>query len=61
MGLIIGTLIFVELIIVVGGWKYKPDLFDINNSLESFKISNTLVILVILVSIPSSGIELVTQ
>ena len=41
VGLIIGTLIFVELIIVVGGWKYKPDLFNINNSLENFKISNT--------------------
>ena len=41
VGLVISTLIFVELIIVVGGWKYKPDLFNINNSLESFKISNT--------------------
>jgi len=41
VGLIISTLIFVELIIVVGGWKYKPDIFNINNSLESFKISNT--------------------
>ena len=41
VGLIISTLIFVELIIVVGGWKYKPDLFDINNSLELVKVSNT--------------------
>ena len=41
VGLIIGTLIFVELIIVVGGWKYKPDLFDINNSIETAKVSNT--------------------
>ena len=41
VGLIISTLIFVELIIVVGGWKYKPDLFDINNSLELSKVSNT--------------------
>ena len=41
VGLIISTLIFVELIIVVGGWKYKPDLFDINNSIETAKISNT--------------------
>ena len=41
VGLIVSTLIFVELIIVVGGWKYKPDLFNINNSLEIFKISNT--------------------
>ena len=41
VGLIISTLIFVELIIVVGGWKYKPDLFDINNSIEINNISNT--------------------
>ena len=41
VGLIISTLIFVELIIVVGGWKFKPDLFDINNSLELVKVSNT--------------------
>ena len=41
VGLIISTLIFVELIIVVGGWKYKPDLFDINNSVELSKVSNT--------------------
>ena len=41
VGLIISTLIFVELIIVIGGWKYKPDLFDINNSVEASKVSNT--------------------
>jgi len=41
VGLIIGTLIFVELMIVVGGWKYKPDLFDINNSIETAEASNT--------------------
>ena len=33
VGLIISLIIFFELIIVIGGWKYKPDLFDINNSL----------------------------
>ncbi len=41
VGLIISTLIFVELIIVIGGWKYKPDLFDINYSVELSKVSNT--------------------
>ena len=41
VGLIISTLIFVELIIVIGGWKYKPDLFDINNSVDLSKVSNT--------------------
>jgi len=30
VGLIISTLIFVEVIIVIGGWKYKPEIFDIN-------------------------------
>jgi len=41
IGLIISTLIFFELIIVIGGWKYKPDIFNINNSIETFKVSNT--------------------
>jgi NADH-quinone oxidoreductase subunit J len=41
VGLIISSIIFFELIIVIGGWKYKPDLFDINNSLNNFSISNT--------------------
>ncbi|MDC3042991.1 NADH-quinone oxidoreductase subunit J [Candidatus Pelagibacter sp.] len=41
IGLVISTLIFVEIIIVIGGWKYKPDLFDINNSLSQFSVSNT--------------------
>jgi NADH-quinone oxidoreductase subunit J len=41
VGLIISTIIFFELIIVIGGWKYKPDLFDINNSVNSFSVSNT--------------------
>ena len=26
----VSTIIFFELIIVIGGWKYKPDLFDLN-------------------------------
>ena len=41
VGLIISTLIFFELIIVIGGWKYKPDLFDLNNSMTNYSISNT--------------------
>ena len=41
VGLIISTLIFVEIIIVVGGWKYKPEIFDINNSLNQISVSNT--------------------
>jgi len=41
VGLIISTIIFFELIIVIGGWKYKPDLFDINNVVNNFSVSNT--------------------
>ena len=41
VGLIISTIIFFELIIVIGGWKYKPDLFELNNSMTNFNLSNT--------------------
>ena len=41
IGIIISAIIFFELIIVVGGWKYKPDLTNrINNTLTE-DISNT--------------------
>ena len=40
-GLIISTLIFVEILIVIGGWKYKPEIFDINNSTSLNSVSNT--------------------
>ena len=41
VGLIISTLIFFEIIIVIGGWKYKPEIFDINNSLANTSVSNS--------------------
>ncbi len=41
IGLIISALIFFELIIVVGGWKYKPNLFNSNNLDTSSELSNT--------------------
>ena len=41
IGLIISALIFFELIIVIGGWKYKPDLFNTNNLDISNRLSNT--------------------
>ena len=41
VGLIISAIIFFELIIVVGGWKYKPDLFNTNNLSLSGVTSNT--------------------
>ena len=41
VGLIISTIIFFELIIVVGGWKYKPELLNPNTTQLSNEISNT--------------------
>ena len=41
VGLIISTIIFFELIIVVGGWKYKPELLNRNTAEISDEISNT--------------------
>ena len=41
IGLIISALIFFELIIVIGGWKYKPDLFNSDNLQISSELSNT--------------------
>ena len=41
IGLIISAIIFFELIIVVGGWKYKPDLINYSNVSVSNEISNT--------------------
>ena len=40
IGLFVSLIIFFELIIVVGGWKYKPELNNIS-SLETMSISNT--------------------
>ena len=41
VGLIISTIIFFELIIVVGGWKYKPNLLNNINSSYLETTSNT--------------------
>ena len=41
VGLIISTIIFFELIIVISGWKYKPDLFNLNNAVNNYSVSNT--------------------
>ncbi len=41
IGLLISVIIFFELIIVIGGWKYKPDLFKTENSIIINEISNT--------------------
>ena len=41
IGLIISAIIFFELIIVVGGWKYKPNLVNFGNLSVTKEISNT--------------------
>jgi NADH-quinone oxidoreductase subunit J len=41
VGLIISTIIFFELIIVIGGWKYKPELFDKIKTSSPETVSNT--------------------
>ena len=41
IGLIISTIIFFELIIVIGGWRYKTELFNFQNVSFNNEISNT--------------------
>jgi NADH-quinone oxidoreductase subunit J len=41
IGLIISVIIFFELIIVIGGWKYKPDLVSTMSLKVDSSISNT--------------------
>ena len=41
IGLIISILIFFELIIVVGGWKYKPELFNASKIIKLSEVTNT--------------------
>jgi len=41
MGLLISIIIFFELMIVIGGWKYKPDLITMKNLSIDQKLTNT--------------------
>jgi NADH-quinone oxidoreductase subunit J len=41
IGFIISTIIFFELVIVIGGWKYKPELINNINTTLSSSVSNT--------------------
>tara|TARA_B100001121_G_scaffold307034_1_gene327715 strand:+ start:14 stop:646 length:633 start_codon:yes stop_codon:yes gene_type:complete len=41
IGLLVSIIIFFELIIVVGGWKYKPDLLNLSTIRVTETISNT--------------------
>tara|TARA_B100000287_G_scaffold200464_1_gene189303 strand:- start:1546 stop:2037 length:492 start_codon:yes stop_codon:yes gene_type:complete len=41
IGLIVGLIIFFELIIVISGWKYKPELFSIDSISLNQNITNT--------------------
>ena len=40
-GLIVSILIFLELIVVIGGWKYKKDIMNSNSLFIDQKITNT--------------------
>ena len=44
VGLLVSLIIFFELIIVIGGWKYKPDLVDSNSLETNANISNTEIL-----------------
>ena len=44
VGLIISVIIFFELIIVIGGWKYKPDLVSAMSLTIDNEVSNTQAI-----------------
>ena len=41
IGIIISVVIFFELIIVIGGWKYKPELLNSNSVVKINEITNT--------------------
>ena len=41
IGLLISLIIFLELVIVVGGWKYKPELISVNSLFIDQNITNT--------------------
>ncbi len=44
IGIIIGSIILFEIIIVIGGWKYKPDLLSVNSINFSTNETNTHLI-----------------
>ena len=41
VGTIIGAIIFLELLVVVGGWKYKGDFVPLSSIRSNFDITNT--------------------
>ena len=41
IGIIISVVIFFELLIVIGGWKYKPELLNSNSVVKINEITNT--------------------
>ena len=41
IGLLISLIIFLELVIVIGGWKYKPELISVNSLFIDQNITNT--------------------
>ena len=40
-GFLISTIIFFELIIVIGGWKFRPEIYSVNNLDLDLGITNT--------------------
>ena len=41
LGWIVGAIIFLELLVVVGGWKYKGDFISSSTAEQNFNITNT--------------------
>ncbi len=41
IGSIVGAIIFLELLVVVGGWKYKGDFISSSTAEQNFNITNT--------------------
>ena len=41
VGILFSIILLLELFVIIGGWKYKPEIFDINNSLANTSVSNT--------------------
>ncbi len=41
VGSIVGVIIFLELLVVIGGWKYKGDFYPLSSSNLNLNVSNT--------------------
>ena len=41
VGSIVGVIIFLELLVVIGGWKYKGDFFPLSSAALNYELTNT--------------------